>query len=52
MPDNNIAINELLTYTTYYMNNSNLTNIKKLIANFYNQDDISQAKNLLWKLKS
>ena len=43
-------INELLCYAAYYMNNSNLNNIKTIIRSFYSTDDLSNAKKLLWDL--
>ena len=43
-------INELLTYIIHYRNNSTINNIKKVIINFYNCEEILLAKKLLWEL--
>ena len=45
-----LHINELLSYASFYLNNSNISNIKKLISNFYDDQDILTAKRLLWKV--
>ena len=50
--DEKIIINELLTYISYYLNNSNIENIKKITINFYSTEDIISAKKLLWNLCS
>ena len=47
---NDLCINELLSYASFYLNNSNLSNIKKIISNFYDSEDILVAKRLLWKI--
>ena len=50
MANENVNINELLPYASFYLNNSNVSNIKKLISNFYDEDDVLTAKKLLWKV--
>ena len=50
MANENVNINELLSYASFYLNNSNVSNIKKLISNFYDEDDVLTAKKLLWKV--
>ena len=47
-----LHINELLSYSSHYINNSNIQNIKKIIVNFYDNDEVLTAKKLLWELKS
>ncbi|KAI3385220.1 hypothetical protein SNEBB_001121 [Seison nebaliae] len=48
-----MLVNELLTYAIHYVNSSAVENIKKIIINFYSDDEIVQAKKLLWsKCKS
>ena len=47
-----LYINELLSYSSHYINNSNIQNIKKIIVNFYDNDEVLTAKKLLWELKS
>ena len=46
-----LYINELLSYSSYYVNNSNVHNIKKIITNFYDPEEVLSAKKLLWDLK-
>ena len=45
-------IDELLCYATYYINNSCRNNIKRIVCNFYSQEDIIASKKLLWSLSS
>ena len=45
----NGIINELLTYAIHYMNSSTINNIKKVIQQFYTEEDILEAKKLLWE---
>ena len=40
-------INELLTYIIHYINNSTINNIKKVIINFYNCEEILLAKKTI-----
>ena len=42
-------VSELLTYMSHYMNSSTLSNITKIANNFYSDDDILEAKKLLWE---
>ena len=50
MPDSTMHVNELLTYCSFYMNNSTIDNIKKIINLFYSEDDIIDAKKTLWEI--
>ena len=43
-------VNELLTYMSYYMNSKILINITKIANNFYSNEEILEAKKLLWSL--
>ena len=43
-------LNELLAYSSFYINNSRLNNIKKIICNFYSIDDIIKSKKMLLSL--
>ena len=43
-------IDELLTYAAYFINNSSISNIKKIINNFYSQEDILNSKKNLWNI--
>ena len=43
-------INELLSYASFYINNSTVDNIKTIISNFYSGEDIADAKKLLWEV--
>ena len=45
-----IHINELLSYVSYYIHNSSLNNIKKIISDFYTHDEIISSKKILWNL--
>lgn len=47
-----IIINELLSYLSFYLDNSALENIKKIATLFYDQDDINNAKKVLWENRS
>ena len=44
-----IIVNELLSYLSFYMNNSAIDNIKKIAINFYDSDDIINSKKVLWE---
>ena len=46
-----LHINELLTYATFYMNKSCIDHIKKIISSFYTNEEIVEAKKLLWEIK-
>ena len=41
-----------MTYAIYYLNNSTIDHIKKIVINFYNADEILVAKKCLWQLCS
>ena len=45
-------VNELLTYAIHYLNSSTIENIKKVVQQFYSDDDILDAKKLLWESRS
>ena len=45
-------LNELLAYISHYINNSTVVNIKKIVIDFYSNDEIIIAKQLLWQLCS
>ena len=47
-----IIINELLSYLSFYLDNSALENIKKIATLFYDQDDTNNAKKVLWENRS
>ena len=47
-----MIVNELLSYACFYLNNSSLDNIKRLMLNFYTHDEIIDSKKLLWNLSS
>ena len=44
--------NELLAFLCYYIHNSAFDNIKKVVIDFYSDDDILDAKKLLWEIAS
>ena len=50
--DNAGIVNELLTYAIHYLSSSVVDNIKKVIQQFYSDDDISEAKKLLWESRT
>ena len=50
--DETTYINELLTYATYYIHNSCVNNIKKMISSFYGLEEIIASKKMLWSLCS
>ena len=50
MVNKDLFINELLTYASFYIHNSSITNIKKIIDGFYDNEDIITAKKLLWEV--
>ena len=41
-------INELLTYAIHYISSSTIDNVKKIVNQFYSEDDILDAKKVLW----
>ena len=41
-------INELLSYCIFYMDNSTIANIKKVVISFYTAEEIVAAKKDLW----
>ena len=43
-----MIINELLAYAKHYMNSSTIDNIKRVIQNFYDDEEIVEAKKVLW----
>ena len=43
-----MIVNELLTYIKFYINSSAVENIKKVVQNFYSEDEVVQAKRTLW----
>ena len=45
-------INELLTYSCHFMNNSTIENIKKGIEFFYSEEEVINAKKILWEISS
>ena len=45
-----IFVNELLTYISFYMNNSNINNIKKIASNFYTADEVIESIKMLWNI--
>ena len=45
-----LHVDELLTYACYYINNSAIENIKKIILNFHNNEEILNSKKLLWNV--
>lgn len=45
-----MIVNELLTYAKHYINCSTIDNVKKVIHNFYNNDEIIEAKKALWSI--
>ena len=45
-------IDELLSYVCFYINNSCLDNIKKIVSSFYSQDEILKSKKHLWDVCS
>ena len=47
-----IIINELLTYAIHYIHSSIIDNIKKCINQFYSEDDILEAKKVLWSISN
>ena len=44
----NIIINELLTYINHYLNNSAISNIIKIANSFYSNEEVLEAKKILW----
>ena len=45
-----MIVNELLTYASFYLNNSSIDNIKKIMLNFYSHEEIVDSKKLLWSI--
>ena len=43
-----MILNELLAYICHFIHNSNADNLKKIITNFYSNDEIINAKRQLW----
>ena len=41
-----------MSYFSFYLDNSALENIKKIATLFYDQDDINNAKKVLWENRS
>ena len=50
MAVSNCVINELLSYSCFYINNSTIDNIKKIVNLFYCEDEIIQAKKVLFDI--
>ena len=50
MSGTSIHINEILCYCSFYINNSSINNIKRIVANFYSDEDINIAKKTLWDI--
>ena len=48
--NNETIINEVLTYISHYIHNSTVNNIIKIAINFYNNEEILEAKKLLWNI--
>ena len=46
---NEPIINKLLTYAIHYLSSSTISNIKKVVQQFYTDEDILEAKRLLWE---
>lgn len=44
-----LVVNELLSYCSYYRNNSSKESIKKVILDFYLPQEITTAKECLWR---
>ena len=51
MSDQEYIINECLTYISYYINNSTINNIFKLAVEFYEENEIIEAKKKLWEAR-
>ena len=45
-------VNELLTYAIHYIHSSAIDNIKKVVQQFYSEDEILEAKRLLWRISA
>jgi hypothetical protein len=43
----NLIINELLTYCKFYRSSATITNLRKVVLNFYSTNEIASAKSLL-----
>ena len=52
MPDSTMHINELLSYCCYYIHNSAVDNIKKMVNLFYSEEDVIDAKKMLWSISN
>ena len=50
MGSSEIIINEVLTYVSYYINNSCINNIQRIAIQFYEETEIIEAKKKLWEL--
>ena len=52
MGNTELIVNELLTYMTHYVKNSSMENIRKIVLNFYSEDEVIDAKKVLWNSTS
>ena len=48
-PSDIIVSNELLAYVQHYADSSSFDSLKKLLLEYYNPDEIKNAKQVLWK---
>ena len=47
-----VILNELLTYVSFYFENSISDAIKNVLRNFYHTREVNEAKVLLWQVAS
>ena len=45
-------VNEVLAYVSHHIHDSTIDNIRKIALNFYNNDDLLEAKRRLWKIEN
>ena len=44
-----MIVNGLLCYVVHYMNSSPVADIERIVFNFYNHDEVIDAKRQLWQ---